>query len=154
MPALALSPTLALGGCLRRLGLVDRVVVVEKSIEAVTLENGEERELTLAHKVDTPGGPTYERRHDVIADEIGSDEPLAISDQLARDLESTFLEVRYVFEACTVAPVDEQRREGCRSAFVVREDFTAVGVGDVVDVRFSDDGVGLLEVAERREERT
>ncbi|UTF53878.1 hypothetical protein [Natronosalvus rutilus] len=153
---LACVPTVALAGCFYRLGLAERVVVLEKTIEGVEvdLETGERRTVTLLTRRDGPEGPTYETVHDDLEGTVSDDEPLAFEGDLRQDLESTYPEIRLRARVCDSAPLeDPDAASGCRSVSIVSEDFDEVRVGDVIDVRESDDGIGLLEVHKRREDR-
>lgn len=155
---LATVPTLALAGCLRRLGLTEHVVVTEKWIEATEIDlddgDGEERTLTLIRRLDASDGPVFEDVHEDLEGRFGEDEALVLEDDLQRDLENEYLELRLRARVCEDAPLGEpDGARGCEVVNIVRDDFNEVYVGDVIEVRSSGDGIGLLEVYERREDR-
>ncbi len=153
---LAAVPTLALAGCLRRLGLTDLVVVTEKRIEAIELDLEDERERTvqIATRRETTDGPAYDTIHEEYAEWIDEDEPLVLEDDLRGILENDFLEVHLRAVVCADAPLaDPDAASGCRDVSIVNDDFNDARVGDVLEVRLSDEGIGLLEVDTRRENR-
>ncbi|USZ70544.1 hypothetical protein [Natronosalvus halobius] len=153
---LACAPAVALAGCFYRLGLAERVVVLEKSIEGVEvdIETGERRTVTLLTRRDGLEGPTYETVHEDLEETVADGEPLVLGGDLRQELESTYPEIRLRARVCDSVPIDEPDAvSGCRSVSIVSEDFDEVRVGDVIDVRESDDGIGLLEVHQRREDR-
>lgn len=152
---LATLPTIALAGCLRRLGLTERVIVLEKSIEAteIDLDSGEERTFTLVRRRDGNGGPEYLDVHEDLEGAF-DDQPLRFEGDFRQELENEYYEVRLRAQICDTAPVgDPDGATGCRSVAVVSEDFNEIRVGDAIDVRESNDGIGLLEVHQRREDR-
>ncbi len=150
---LASLPTLLLAGCATRLGLVDRVEVTEKYVQAVEHSDGEQRESELArrrYRVEE-GEPEYVGEiDDVIVADLEDGAPLVIPETTGEDLERAFLEVRYGIEACENS--DGERRD-CRDVRLFLDDFNEIEVGDVVDLRLSDDGAGLVSVHRRRDER-
>ncbi|MFP8957486.1 hypothetical protein ACLI4Y_12205 [Natrialbaceae archaeon A-CW3] len=153
---LASLPTIALAGCLRWLGLTERVIVLEKSIEAteIDLDSGEERTFTLLRRRDGNGGPEYLDVHEDLEGMFEDDQPLLFEDEFRQELENEYYEVRLRTQICDTAPVgDPENASGCRSVAIVSEDFNEVRVGDAIDVRESNDGIGLLEVHRRREDR-
>lgn len=154
---LAGVPVVGLAGCLERLGLSEAVVVLEKSLEAteVDFETGEQRDLVLARRRDAPDGPVYEELADHRAlESLDADSPLVVDDTLQAALDEAFFEIRLRAQVCDHAPVgDPEAAEGCHDVSVVRSDFNEIRVGDEIEVRSSDDGIGLLEVRRRREER-
>ncbi|WP_312910014.1 hypothetical protein [Natronosalvus caseinilyticus] len=152
---LACVPAVALAGCFYRLGLAERVVVLEKTIEGVEidLETGERRTVTLLTRRDGPEGPTYETVHEDLEGTV-DDEPLTFEGDLRQDLEATYPEIRLRARVCDSAPIEgPDAASGCRSVSIVSEDFDEVRVGDVIDVREGSEGIGLLEVYQRREDR-
>ncbi|MFP9191577.1 hypothetical protein [Natronosalvus vescus] len=153
---LATLPTIALAGCLRRLGLTERVIVLEKSIEAteIDLDSGEERTFTLLLRRDDENGPVYHDVHEDLEGAFEDDQPLRFEGDFRQDLENAYYEVRLRAQICDTAPVgDPDNATGCRSVAIVSEDFNEIRVGDAIDVRESNDGIGLLEVHRRREDR-
>ena len=149
---LASLPTIAFAGCATRLGLVDRVVVAEKYVETVDRDDAErERELARRrYRVDDEE-PTYEGAiHESLADDVDETAPLVLATSTGDELEREFLEVRYGIVACE--PSDEASRD-CRELRLFLDDFNEIEVGDVVDLRVSDDGAGLVSVHQRRDER-
>jgi len=153
---LATLPTLALAGCLRTLGLTDRVVLTEKRIEAteLDLEAEAERSITLIARRETTAGPTYEDVHDDLEGRFDDDEPLVFEEELARELEAAYLDVTLHATICDTAPLnDPDAASGCREVSILTDDFNDCRVGDVLEVRSSDDGIGLLEVETRRDDR-
>ncbi|WP_255193276.1 hypothetical protein [Natronobeatus ordinarius] len=149
---LASLPTIAFAGCAARLGLVDRVVVVEKYVETVDRDDLErEHELARRRYRADDEEPTYEGAiHALLADDVDETTPLVLSASTGDELEREFLEVRYGVVACE-SPDDDRR--GCRDLRLFLDDFNEVEVGDVVDLRVSDDGAGLVSVHQRRDER-
>lgn len=150
---LASLPTVVLAGCATRLGLADRLEVAEKYVVAVELDDGDERERELArrrYRRDDPT-PTYVGEvHDLLTADLGEESPLVVPDATSVELDREFLEVQYGIEACEVTD-DEER--SCQDVTLLFEDFNEIEVGDVVDLRLSDDGAGLVSVHQRRDER-
>ncbi|MCU4740586.1 hypothetical protein OB955_08445 [Halobacteria archaeon AArc-m2/3/4] len=152
---LATVPTLALAGCAARLGLVDRVEVTGKYVVVSErrTENGEGNEsgddepIELARRrYDPTSGPTYDGEiHDRLADDIGPNDPLRISETTNEALGQSFGVVRYGMRGCE--SIDDDA--GCRDTWLFLDDFNEIEVGDVVDVRYGDEMSGIVS---RREQ--
>ncbi|WP_436345981.1 hypothetical protein [Natronorubrum sp. FCH18a] len=144
---IALVPSIALSGCLTRLGLADRVEIARKSVRLQPSETADPIDAAV-RRYDSDERAYYDGEiHDALADEIGADEPLVLSDALVTDLQREFESVEYRIRACETGAEDD-----CRRTTLVREDFNELEVGDVADLVFRSSG-GLVSVHERREER-
>lgn len=143
----ALVPSIALAGCLTRLGLADRVEIARKSVRLHPTETDDPIDAAL-RRYDPDEGAYYDSEiHDALADEIGADDPLELSDALVADLEREFETVEYRIRACETDESDD-----CRRTTLIREDFNEIEVGDVADFVFRSSG-GLVSVHERRDHR-
>lgn len=144
---LASLPALALSGCAARLGLVDRVEVAAKYVRAVDRDGERERELARRRADD--GTPSYEGQiADLLAADVDDGSPLVVPESTGEALEGEFREVTYGAVVC--AP--EGARD-CREVQLFLDDFNEIEVGDVVELRVSDGGAGLVDVHRRRDER-
>ncbi|WP_254766772.1 hypothetical protein [Salinilacihabitans rarus] len=145
------APTVAFAGCATRLGLADRVEIVEKVVQA---SDGSARDELAVRRFDPDEGPYYDGEiREPLAPEIGTDDPLVVSEALASELDGQFETVRFAVRGCGESLAGPGEAEGCRAAPVVRSDFNEVEVGDVVDVRYGDASAGVISVHRRRENR-
>ncbi|WP_440770991.1 hypothetical protein [Natronorubrum sp. DTA28] len=143
----ALVPSIALAGCLTRLGLADRVEIARKSVRLQPTETDDPIDAAV-RRYDPDEGAFYDGEiHEALADEIGEDDPLELSDALVAGLEREFETIEYRIRACEMDESDD-----CRRTAVVREDFNEIEVGDVADFVFRSSG-GLVSVHERRDQR-
>ncbi|ADB62335.1 hypothetical protein Htur_3473 [Haloterrigena turkmenica DSM 5511] len=143
---LAAVPSIALAGCATRLGIADRVEITRKFVRLHPWD-GEEPIDAVVRRYDPDEGVAYDDPHEAIADEIDPDEPLVVPDSMADRLEAEYEIVEYRIRACALDGDD------CRETTLVREEFNAVEVGDVVDIVSRSSGAGLVNIHERREER-
>ncbi|QFU82488.1 hypothetical protein [Natronorubrum aibiense] len=141
-------PAIALAGCVTRLGLADRVEISEKSVRVHPRDGGDPIDAAV-RRYDPDEGPYY---HDTpaeqLADELGPDDPLEISEELAARLDSEFEVVEYRVRGCDVGTDD------CQETTLVRADFNDLEAGDIADIVYRSSGAGLISVHESHENRS
>ncbi|ELY45083.1 hypothetical protein [Natronorubrum sulfidifaciens] len=133
---------MTVAGCATRLGLADRVEVVQKYVRAHPRETADPIDVAV-RRYDPDTGPYYhDDLHESLAGELGPDDPLEITDALAARLQAEFEIVEYRIRGCDVDDGD------CRHTTLVREDFNALEAGDIADLVYRSSGAGLVSVSD------
>ncbi len=151
---LAAVSSVALAGCTTGFGSTRRVEVVQKFVRVTDHREDGRYVFDVADRQywNAIDGPWYSGEvHGLLESEVGDGKPLVVTDATARALERRFAEVRYGVRTCTAVRTDGSRR--CRAAWIARDDFNGIEVGDVVILQFDDERARVTSVVQRRRYR-
>ncbi|SIR97599.1 hypothetical protein [Natronorubrum thiooxidans] len=140
-------PSVVLAGCATRLGLADRVEIVQKYVRVHPRDADESIDVAV-RRYDPDEGPSYrDEIREPLADEIDDGDPLEIAESVAERLRAEFAIVEYRIRGCDVDGGD------CRHTTLVREDFNELEAGDIADIVYRSSGAGLVSVHESHQSR-